>query len=221
MAIIYRAYTFSPVVLFQDLVNNVVDAGRISEQLLFNKAKDVVDNSIMPSREVLELARFDEDWLNYLDKDVSRSHLWFLLVLISKLNPIPDIDTRTKHHIVLPRLMPLLGWSQPQIELLIRGRPLNSLIETSGNNLFINEFVPGINAYGGWLDTETAAQLLVELQISTNSISTLEMTDRIQKETSLSPDFYSETALHNALVEIARILQISVARREALFIIID
>lgn len=132
--------------------------------MLHDLAAAIVANPSTTTQEILELLRFDAEMLeSSTEPDVNYRAEWYLMVLADKMTPAPSLSYRCPvSFLALEYALPLLGWTHDEIRVLQSGQPLHTLVETSGNPLFVEEFW-AVDQHGGWLSIETVPKILSHL----------------------------------------------------------
>jgi len=154
MAIIHRAYSFDPARFHANLESKIVEQGRLRLDVLRDWAADIVANASPTVQQTLKDIRFDDEWLDASDESVSRSDFWYMIVLAETLSPMPSLSNRLPvSWRVLREILPYVGWNTAEVELIIRGKWLRTLVESSGNTLFTAEFTT-LDQFGGWLSVD-------------------------------------------------------------------
>jgi hypothetical protein len=107
------------------------------------------------------------------------------------------------------------------MKLMLRGESLDTLVESSGNDFFINEF-RGIGQYGGWLGLEDVKLLLsrlrqVEKHFAYPNHEAVNILANLAGLWSQSPAEMMSKAYADAI----EMLQTAINRNSALFVLLD
>jgi hypothetical protein len=210
----HRAWTFDPDAFHDWLEERIVEEGELRLDQLHQLARGIVRNASSATWDALGYMRFDEEYLELGNPDISYPIRWYMIALASWLHPVGPLAGWG----VLDVVLPMSGWSTEDARLLIYGRHLGDLAKSSGNELFAAEF-DWVWEYG-WLDLATAKEMLHRLQESKEAFSS--PTQEIRQR--LVP--YSEwTGLEEVLamtyLTTQETLQTAVEREEALYFVLD
>jgi hypothetical protein len=222
MAIIHRAYSFDPIVFHSMLQEKLMKHNQFSLDTVLDLARTIVSNAPENTKRVLEDMRFDDVWLDTSDDEISHTNEWYMIALAQNLSPAPSLSNRLQvSHIVLKLILPITGWTDTEVELLLRGQLLDTLVESSGNTFFINEF-RGLKQYGGWLSVDDIKSLLFRLQgveryFSSPSREAEEALAKFAVHWSLSPG----EMMRKAYADAREMLQTAIERNSALFVLLD
>src|SRR6266700_7056944 len=126
MAIRHHAYGFGPDAYLSDLrAASGVDRTLFAESLQVH-AKAVVQQADEVGRDILKYLRYEEEWLG-LSEGKPQCVEWLEISLIPHLRPLPSLSHREAHsYFVLDRILPTLGWTKADVDLLIHGKNLDS-----------------------------------------------------------------------------------------------
>lgn len=223
MARIQTAYTFDPGSFHRKLEAKLVTNNQLRLEVLHDLAAAIVANSKEVTQEVLEFLRFDPEWLETQEEEeVSYVDRWYVIALADQLTPAPSLSNRCPvSHLVLQYVLPLLGWSREEWRLLLYGAPLQTLLETSGNTLFITELWV-INQYGGWLSLEMIAKLLSHLLLAEDFFPSAVL--EAKKEITDLAGWWSRSPaelLSQAYADAREMLETALARNQALYLLLD
>jgi hypothetical protein len=154
----HHAWTFDPEPFHHWLEERIVEEGELRLDKLHELATGIFRNASPATRDALGWMRLDDElYVDMSDPEVDYSIRWYMITLASWLQPAPALP----YYYALQIVLPLAGWSEEEIRLLIYGRPWGTLAEASGNELFATEF-DWIWDYG-WLDLTTVEDLLNRL----------------------------------------------------------
>lgn len=223
MAIIHRAYTFDPVQFHTRLEERVIQHGQLALDALYNLVTTIVANASETTLKALEDMRFNSEWLDVSDEEVSRLPNWYMIVLAQALSPAPSLSNRLmSSYGVLERILPIVGWTDAEIRLLVQGNRLHTLVESSGNPLLRDKFYYGVDQFGGWLSLIDIESLLSRLL----AIEERFMSPSPQLIGSLLDfaQWWSQSPIEmisKAYADAKEMLQTAVERSSALFMILD
>ncbi|HEY0554445.1 MAG TPA: hypothetical protein VGG20_09260 [Thermoanaerobaculia bacterium] len=151
MAILHRAWTFDAAALSRR-VTSIVRVG--GAQALRDAARQIVAAGHDGTAAALAELRFDPEWIAEPDDTSSRTVESVVIILASHLERAPSIAG----HVSLRRALFDLGWTVAGLDLLYRGRPLETLFDVS-RDPELARCIAGINQYGGWIPRADAASL--------------------------------------------------------------
>lgn len=142
----------------------LVAGNQLRLEVLHDLAASIVAAPSPTTQEILELLRFDAGLLEpSTEQDISYAAEWYLIILADKMTLAPSLSHRCPvSFLVLEYALPLLGWNLDEIRLLQSGQSLHTLVETSGNPLFVEAFW-AVDQHGGWLSIEIVTKLLSHL----------------------------------------------------------
>ncbi len=223
MPVTHRAYTFNPLQFHKEVEDRSIIENRFSLDALLKWARYVVSDASEATRETLRYLRFDPEWLDPTDNNVFSTDL-YIIVLAKYLFPAPSLSNRLHSYAILELILPLAGWTDSQIQLLLRGRQLHTLLEFSANPIFIAEF-RDVDQYGGWIETEDAKELISKITIAQQHFLSpgekeLQVLDKVSKFPVYQQQSLQEI-LRKAYEDATEMLETSIKRNEALFIIFD
>lgn len=224
MAVIHRAYTFDPARFHLMLRQDTIDGGVLREDRLLMAAREAVATASPTMRQALEMVRFDEEWVDRPGEDEAavRAREWYIILLTSTLSSAPSLTHRFPvGWIVLERVLPLAGWTPEDVRRLVRGDRLDTLVASSGDDVFASYF-RGVNQVGGWLDVDGAATLRGRLQGAARCFSpsdgfAVEAATPIAALWSRDP----HEVLQSVYADVSEMLETAVERRHALFLVLD
>lgn len=227
MALIHRAFTFDVDKLERKLQPAIVN-GRLEPLALFQLAVQVVEKASSSTIQVLDWLRFDQDWLNISDTQTMRSHLWSLINLADLLSPSPSLsDNHLGSYSVLKLILPLAGWSDTDVNTMIVGSPLSTLLKILNDSLSEDDYVASKQLHGyGWISLEEVQNLLYKLkqsegyflnQVEESSQKILQWTEA--SSATLKED--SKNLLRYAYADGINMLQASVSKQQPLFLTLD
>lgn len=151
MAILHRAWTFDAAALSRR-VASIVRVGRA--QALRDTARQIVAAGHDSTAAALAELRFGPEWIAEPDDTSSRAVESVVIILAAHLEQAPPIAG----HVALRRALFDRGWTVADLDLLYRGRPLQTLFDVS-RDPELARCVSGINQYGGWIPRADAASL--------------------------------------------------------------
>jgi hypothetical protein len=219
---IQTAYTFDPISFHRELEAKLVVDNQLCLEALHDLAAAIVANPKEATREVLELLRFDPDWLETQEEETSYVDRWYVIALADQLIPAPSLSHRCPvSHLVLQYVLPLLGWSREEWRMLLYGTPLQTLLEASGNDLFIAELWV-VNQYGGWLSLEVVTKVLSHLLLVRDYFPSPLLEAR--KEITDLVGWWSRSPaelLSQAYADAREMLETALARKQALYLLLD
>jgi hypothetical protein len=160
MAVVHVAFQFNPSDYYKELLNRMFTDGSWNPDNARILARSIVSEATSEEEETLLYFRFDHSWLPYEAIEGSTPTDWAVLFLTKMLTKSPSLSNRFMgSYAILKTLLPLAGWSPEEINMLLTGRNLNTLIEASGNDILINN-ITGLQQYGGWLEVADIQNLL-------------------------------------------------------------
>jgi hypothetical protein len=164
IARIHAAYTFNPEPFHRELEAKVVVGNHLRLEVLHDLAASIVATPSATTNEILELLRFDAGMLEpSTEQDANYRAEWYLMILADTMTPAPSLSHRCPvSFLALEYALPLTGWNRDEIKLLQSGQRLHTLVETSGNPIFVEEFW-AVDQHGGWLSIEMVAKVLAHL----------------------------------------------------------
>ncbi len=223
MGRIQTAYTFDPTSFHRELEAKLVVGNQLRLEALHDLAAAIAANPKKETQEVLELLRFDPEWLETPEEEgVSYVDRWYVIALADHLIPAPSLSHRCPvSHLVLQYVLPLLGWSREEWRMLLYGAPLQTLLEASGNALFITELWV-VNQYGGWLSLEMVAKLFSHLLLVEDFFPSPLL--EAQKEITDLAGWWSRSPvelLNQAYADAHEMLETALARKQALYLLLD
>jgi len=223
MAVLHRAYHFDANAFHRTLRPTIFTADAIDEGKLRDAARAAVATASSVTHDMLIMLRFDPELLDMPEPDVSRTHLWYLFLLAQSVQSAPSLGNRFHgSYYVLERVLPLFGWIPTEVRTLIRGLPLHTLVESSGDSALIAEFRIGVDPYGGWLPSTQARPLLARLQQDLSAIHT--PSEQLQNALIEYAEWNRTTPadlLERAYADALEMLETTVTKQEDLFIILD
>jgi hypothetical protein len=165
--------------------------------------------------------RYDEEWLEASDPEISCTDRWYMLMLASGCSIAPSLsDPLQTGHYVLRTMLPSAGWTPDEVNLLIHGHELATLIATAQEPLFTSAFSP--SQHGGWLDNDAIARLQTRLTHSGGFFSAPESAGHpwLQEYGKLvgnDPAKLLDESFHSSL----NMLTIARTRGSALYLVLD
>jgi hypothetical protein len=127
MAIVHRAYSFDPKTFHRRLNDRLVLQKRLQLNVLLALAEEAVASASGTVQQALRDIRFDDEWLDSSDEEVSWTTHWYMVALAGELTPAPSLSNRSAvSWRVLELALPFLGWDEAEVRLLLRGKPLHS-----------------------------------------------------------------------------------------------
>lgn len=218
MTLFHVAYTFDSKSFHTNLRANLVQEGKLNMARLNDLAKSTVKGAPEDLKRVLDTLGFDRDWLDDPDADSSQAYLWYTVALANAFRPCPSLsNNRFRHsHLLLEAVLPIAGWKDDEIHELVLGNRLNTLFDSSEDEVFSNN----LTLYGGCLNIRDAKKLLLHLEASIKyfSFKTLAVQQAITKFTAhsnIQPDMLLNYAYQDAL----DMLRSSIERNEALYLL--
>jgi hypothetical protein len=168
MAIYHFAATFDVNLFHRELVQETVEDDKVNLTKLLNLAKSKVVRSSNSLSNILNIIRYDNDWLTDPDKDQSQAYLWYTICLADFLEISPSLSNNRFHgsHYVLENLLPLAKWSQKDIRELIHGKPLIDLLV---NTEYV-QFAQLLTLHGGVLGNSDIQDKIEQMKLSVNYI---------------------------------------------------
>ncbi len=223
MAIIHSAYLFDPVKFHRQLREKVVRQNRLDEHAMQDMAKDVVKNASAATRQALRYLRFDPEWLDWPDPEVTHLDKWYVAVLAGTLTLAPSLSNRSPiSWRILKQALPLAAWSTQEANRLVEGNPLPSLIESSELVTWLNPIAGALYPYGGWLSLSDAQDLETRL---VQSQEKLLKPPKLLENALLEPAaLWSESPrelLQRAYADASDMLRAATESRKALLVILD
>lgn len=223
MAILHRAYHFNAHTFHRTLRPTIFTAGAIDEGKLHDAARAVVTPASPVTQDMLIMLRVDRELLDTPEPDVSRTHLWYLCLLAQSVQAAPSLSNRFRgSYSILERILPRFGWVPTEVTTLIRGLPLHTLVESSGDLALIAEVRIGLDPYGGWIPLAQARHMLAHLHHHHAAIHT--PSDQLQNELSDYAERNNTTPvdlLERGYADAVEMLQATIATEQDLFIILD
>jgi len=217
MAIVQAAWTFDPTQFHTMLWEKIVVDEQVCFDLLLDLAKAAVANPSEGTRTALEFIRFDEEWLDPSDPS---PNYWYLLALSSMLSLAPSLSTRfIPSWRVMKDVLPFARWSETEINQLIRGKSLSSLVLSSGNSLFSETFDFRHPSSEGWLSFADAQTLLPRLEASQEYFSLPQSIKAIEWAKFWKRD--SRLLLQDSYKDALDMLNTAILRKSALFIVFE
>lgn len=222
MAVIHNAYTFDPVKFHIMLEERVIYKRKLSVDALFSMAKEIVINADETTLDTLKYLRYSNEWLCASGLEFCLTGEWYMIAIASVLSPAPSLSSRLPaSYYFLELALPVLGWTEGQVKKLLCGKPLRTLVETSGNSLFIAEF-SALDQFGGWIDLYSVRTIFSRLQLLQDQFSfpSSNITDTI---TELSEMWNQDPRkmLVSAYSDAEDMLKTAIERNSALFLILD
>ncbi len=145
---VYSAHLFGPQQFHRSLEAKILDHGRLRLDILKDTVTKIVAYASPAVGEALRDMRYDDEWLDNSDPEVSVTDCWYMIALAEMLSPTVSLNPlQTGAQQVLAYALPRAGWTVPEIELLFYGKALHTLVESSGNESFVREF-HGIDQHG-------------------------------------------------------------------------
>lgn len=149
MAPYHYAYTFNAKEFHAQLEETIIRDGRVDYELFAENARTSFFTATAETKLILEIMGLDEDYYRDDDPllfeedadDTFREHLWYMICLAPVLRPIPSLAYNRFHgsHHVLRKILPLAGWRIKQIDHLIFGAHVMTLLKDE-NPIFKEEF---------------------------------------------------------------------------------
>lgn len=224
MGTFHFAYSFDVILFHNNLYNIVIDRNDFSEDKLLSYIISIITNNSDDTRKILDNLRFDKEWLNTSDPEISKTDKWYMVALAEALRPIPSLSNRTQFsYIVLRRILPISGWSSNEIQVLTQGQFLHTMLENLGIELFIRNFL-GIDQFGGWVSFENAKSFLSKLEDTKQFFSDQIFYTEALKAIEEMASFYnkpSEELFKNSLNDALDMLKEAVFRKHSIFMFID
>ena len=221
MALKHRAFTFNINEFYNDLQNVIVES-KLSKERLWELSKEAVGKPSVATIQALNFLRYDQEWFDLSDPDISRESDWYLVFLTSKFKMAPDLSSSQPFsYSILRRVLKLVGWSSDHIDLLIKGSDLETLVKVTNDPIFISSFTfPQYR--GGWVNQEDISMLYSKLTLSQEvffepSKQLIESVEDLAGYFSLGPD----EVIRKSYVEAVCMLSYALQRKNPLFFILD
>jgi len=159
MAILHRAWTFDAPAAAGEVIA-LFEAGGLER--LRAAARAIARRAAPATAAALEELRFDPEWLEPPDESSDRAVESAVILLASHLSRAPSIVLQPGGHVVLQHALRTLAWPPHDIDLLLRGMPLDTVFAASHRRA-LRETVAGIRQYGGWIPRTDASPMLPRL----------------------------------------------------------
>ena len=182
MTLYHLAYTFNSDDFHGFLRTKTVKNGKLKLLELQQLARSIVQNAPESLLGILRNIKYDEQWLDNPENDESQAYLWYTICLTSYFRECPSLSNNRLviSHIVLEKILPLLGWTTEQIRELIFGKFLDTLVNSPEDNSLLNS----LSLYGGALSLGDIGAINLHLEENskhfsakqpsmTNAVSTL------------------------------------------------
>jgi hypothetical protein len=222
MALVHLAYTFEPKPFFNELKKHILFEEKIRINVLKHLAEMVVKDASPQLKKTLEYLRFDEEWLEESNNEISHEHEKFIIVLSQYLVQIPSLSNRTPaSFLILEKLLFSIGWEEKKIWLLIRGNYLQNLLEYAQEKVFTTEFI-GVDQFGGWLNNQEIRTLYFDLEKSKHHFLSPSHVDK--QSICEFENLWKLPALEilkRAYFDAKEMLEMALAGNKALFLLID
>ena len=224
MAVIHRAYTIDAQAFHRELEAKLIDHDRLRLDMLHDLAVAAAALPDDPVQELLEGLRFDPEMLETpADEDVSYTSMWYMLILAGKAVPAPSLSHRCQvSHVVMQTVLPLLGWSNEELRLLLYGDCLHRFLEVFAHPLLVKE-LGIVDQYGGWLSIEQAAGLLSHLLLVEDLFASplAETVQYIQNLAGWWGRSSSAELLSQAYADVREMLETALSRDQPLYLLLD
>jgi len=160
MGVFHIAFQFYATDFHKRLQNQMLIDGNWYPEYARALARKIISKAPPDALETLMSFRFDTSWLTYEEVEDSTPTDWYVIFLTTMLTKSPSLSNRfVGNYEILRKLLPVAGWSLEEINKLLIGRNLNTLVEASENRILI-ENITGLEQYGGWLDAVDIQSLL-------------------------------------------------------------
>ena len=223
MAIKHRAYTFTSKIFHEYLQHTILhNNGKID----LTSLKSIVDKNLKDysqmSKQVLDDLRFSYEWIETTSESENPQPTYLYLIILSAwLKPTLSLSGQLPMSWkVLELLLPHLGWHINDMNILLRGKPLHTLVESSHISSFISKF-SCIDQFGGWIDLDTIKYLHSILNAS--KVSLLEL-----KEICLPISNFaqllgrdSQEIISVAFIDAENMLSRAIEENSDLFVVLD
>lgn len=220
MAVIHRAYSFDSGLFHRYLQEKTVHQKLLRLDVLLQLAEETVAGASETTQQALEDLRFDDGWFETSDDGVTWSTHWYMIILARHLTPAPSLSNRSPvSWKVLDLTLSTLGWGHAELETLLRGQPLHTLVESSNNPLFVTEFTC-INQFGGWLRQSEVRRLYSHLLQTQRLHSRYAVSEELSKFALLWSQSPAEM-LGQAYADAMEMLTVALDKDEALFVVLD
>lgn len=172
MTLRHFAYELSPGI--ECRLSNLGPGDGTFPALLRKCAVATVTQSNSALDEFLVAIRYDPGWLANEADTPSRQAHWALLCLAWNIKSIASLGrTPPLHHLILAAALPGFGWSQTEIQFLLRGQPLGDYLRRLGLDF---DGIDALNDIAGCLNSVQREALSQKLLINLDSL--LNATDR-------------------------------------------
>jgi len=213
------AYTFDADGFHYKLAAKAVREGQLDQLKLQKMAISVMETATDDIKRILTDMKYDDDWLDDPDKDQSQAYLWYMVNLATVFNPCPSLSNNRFRgsYYVLEKVLPIVNWSKTQVQELIWGKFLKSLLTTTEYaDLFHN-----ISIYGGCLNINDSTAILSHFTNTREnflnpSVEMLNTIDEYAAYNQLSPI----ELLNLAYLDTLDMLHTAIHRNEALYLLL-
>lgn len=223
MPVTHKAYTFDPLKVRKEVEERAIVDNHFSLDTLLHWARRVVEDAPEHTRDILRYLRYDREWLDPTDNSIFPTDL-YIIILAKHLSPAPSLSNRLHSYTILELILPLAGWADDKIRQLLLGGQLHTLLKTSGNPIFTAEF-KDINQYGGWIEIKEGRELLSKINMAQQHFLSPGAKElQVLNQISTFPAYRQQSLqelLRKAYEDATEMLETSLIRNEALFIIFD
>ena len=223
MPLTHKAYTFNPPQFHREIEEQSISNNDFSLNNLLPYCRQIVANASDVTQKTLHYLRYDSEWLDPVDEGLFATDL-YIIVLAKHLTPAPSLSNRLHSYGILELVLPYANWTQEQIKLLIRGKPLHTLLEFSNNPILLRAFTD-VDQYGGWIDLQEVEKLFARLTRAADHFFSPQDREFIAiDELSKFPAYKQrdlQNILRDAYTDAKEMLETSLQRGEPIFIIFD
>ena len=164
MAVCHFAYTFDPRSFVATLRDCIARDGRLDLERLHDRAKSALEAPSKAAGEALIAIRYSDTWIEAPEDEADLPEKWFVTALTGHFCIAPSLGRqRPAHHVILEALLPGTGMLEADIQHLIHGDDLVSILTDSGVAM-----PPGrlgaLRDFGGWLSPASIGGLRQELE---------------------------------------------------------
>jgi hypothetical protein len=219
MAVLHRAFTFSPEPFHRRMAEAIAAGQELDLRALHQMAQAALHRATSETWQALEAMRFEQRWLDVSEPDLPHSTEWYALLLAQELTSAPGLSRDgVAAFAILRQALPALEWEQGDIDALIFGDPLQTLLASAGDARFTSEFA-GIDQYGGWLSQTRLRHMSSKLQSAQSSAAATapQITNLLEEIGVFSPAESLRVSLTMAQV----MVQTAMDREQALFLVLD
>ncbi len=222
MTVCHFAYTFDPRSFVATLRECITRDGRLDLERLHDRAKSALEAPSKAAREALVAIRYSDTWIEAPEDEADLPEKWFVIALTGHFSIAPSLGwQRPAHHVILDALLPSAGMSEADIQRLIHGDDLVSILTDSGIAMPAGR-LGALRDFGGWLSPGSIGGLRQELERVRSHFLNIGPEQRTALAR-IHPDWGADAdrLARETYASAQELLECAQKRKQALFVLLD